>query len=300
MYFYNIAFLLKINFSGPIKAWLRFIYALWNSLINETYRILLLLPTDKPTDDIDLSDVNYALNSINSIFVAVATSLLVLFFLIGFCSETTNVREEMRFDTIARYLVRLIAAEYFVIHSKEILTIILEVCKIICENMQRFFFLEKTRLHITAKEEKAINGLGLVSSIVILIAVVILAAILIFIGCSIVWSIYTRFLKACLMIPFATLAFATMAGPSGGEVSRISSSYTKAFLANAISSIVIAAALIFGTILMKGIKIDLPAWGTTNFMPVIGILLNKLLQASVLAACVKEAEYLTERMMGAY
>lgn len=302
MAFYNMAFLLKINFSGPIKAWLRFIYALWNSLINETYRILLLLPTDKPTDDIDLSDVNYALNSINSIFVAVATSLLVLFFLIGFCSETTNVREEMRFDTIARYLVRLIVAEYFTIHNKKILMQILKVCKAFCKQLKKFFNLKDAKLHISADEKKAIEALGFLESILVLIVVVIIGAIILFMGISVVWTVYTRFLKVCLMIPFGALAFATMAGPQGGEVSRISSSYIKAFLSNAISSIVIAVALIFGIKLMMcvPIKLALPDWVSESFVSIIGIMFGKMLQASVMVACVKEAEYLTERMMGAY
>lgn len=293
MYFYNMAFLLKINFSGAIKTLLSGVYKIWNSLLSESYAILLLLPGD-------IKGMSSVLNSINTIFVGVATSLLVLFFLLGFCSETTNVREEMRYDTIVRYLVRLIVAEYFTIHSKEILVQILEVCKAFCKELKSFLKLKSAKLSMTANEKEVIEGLGFVSSIVVLIVVVILAAILIFLGCSIVWTVYTRFLKVCLMIPFGALAFATMAGPSGGEVSRISSSYIKAFLANAISSIVIAAALIFGTVLMRGLAINLPSFGTTNFMAVIGSLLGKLLQASVMVACVKEAEYLTERMMGAY
>lgn len=292
MYFNNIVFL-GINFSGPIKTLLNGIYDIWNSLINESFEKLLILPSD-------IEEISSILKSVNNIFVGVATSLLVLFFLLGFCSETTNVREEMRYDTIVRYLVRLIVAEYFTIHSKKILIEILKVCKVFCKRLQRFLELEDVQLHITKREGKAIENLGFVSSIVVLIVVIILAAILIFLGCSIVWSIYTRLLKVCLMIPFGALAFATMAGPSGGEVSRISSSYIKAFLANAISSIVIAAALIFGTVLMGGLKVGLPSFGTKNFMLVIGILLGKVLQASVLVACVKEAEYLTERMMGAY
>lgn len=301
MYFYNIAFLLKINFSGPIKAWLRFVYALWNGLINETYRILLLLPTSK-TDDIDLSDVNSALNSINSIFVGVATSLLILFFLLGFCSETTNVREEMRFDTIVRYLIRLVVAEYFVIHSKEILMNILKVCKAFCKELKKYLEIKNAKLSISADEKKAIEALGFVESILVLIVVVIIGAIILFLGISVVWTVYTRFLKVCLMIPFGALAFATMAGPSAGEVSRISSSYAKAFLANAISSIVIAVALIFGIKLMMcvPIKLALPEWVSESFTSIIGIMLGKMLQASVMVACVKEAEYLTERMMGAY
>lgn len=47
------------------------------------------------------------MESIEPIFVGVGSSLVVLFFVIGFCSESVDVREEMRFEVILRMLIRL-------------------------------------------------------------------------------------------------------------------------------------------------------------------------------------------------
>ena len=47
-------------------------------------------------------------------FVAVGSSLVVLFFVIGFCSESVDVKEELRFESILRMLMRLGIAEWLV------------------------------------------------------------------------------------------------------------------------------------------------------------------------------------------
>ena len=39
---------------------------------------------------------------IEPVFVAVGSSLVVLFFVIGFCSESIDVKDEMRFESILR------------------------------------------------------------------------------------------------------------------------------------------------------------------------------------------------------
>lgn len=295
MYFYNNTgmALFGIDFSDAIKTFLNGVFKIWNKLIHESFEILLKLPSD-------VSGMSSVLKSINTIFVGVGTSLVVLFFLLGFCAETTNVREEMRYDTIVKYLVRLVTAEYFTVHSKEVLMQVLKVCKAFCKALRTYFKVKNAKLHLTEGDLKVIDELGWGTSLVVLIVSIIIGGILIILGSSIVWTCYTRFLKVCLMIPFGSLALATMAGPAGGEVSRVSSAYTKAFLANAISSIVIAVALIFGTAIMNGLPINMPKWGSGNFMAVIGMLVGKTLQASVLVSCVKEAEHIAERMMGAY
>lgn len=58
---------------------------------------------------------------IEPIFVAVGSSLVVLFFVIGFCSESVDVREEMRFEVILRLLIRLGLAEWFVANNVTIM-----------------------------------------------------------------------------------------------------------------------------------------------------------------------------------
>lgn len=62
-----------------------------------------------------------AIESVQPIFVAVGSSLVVLFFVIGFCSESVDVREEMRFEVILRMLIRLILAEWLVANNVTIM-----------------------------------------------------------------------------------------------------------------------------------------------------------------------------------
>lgn len=47
------------------------------------------------------------IEGIEPVFVAVGSSLVVLLFVIGFCSESIDVKDEMRFESIFRMLIRL-------------------------------------------------------------------------------------------------------------------------------------------------------------------------------------------------
>lgn len=54
---------------------------------------------------------------VEPIFVGVGSSLVVLFFVIGFCSESVDVREDMRFEVILRMLMRVGIAEWLVANN---------------------------------------------------------------------------------------------------------------------------------------------------------------------------------------
>ena len=61
------------------------------------------------------------IEGIEPVFVAVGSSLVVLFFVIGFCSESIDVKDEMRFESILRMLIRLGLAEWFVANNVTIM-----------------------------------------------------------------------------------------------------------------------------------------------------------------------------------
>ena len=61
------------------------------------------------------------IEGIELVFVAVGASLVVLFFVIGFCSESIDVKDEMRFESILRMLIRLGLAEWFVANNVTIM-----------------------------------------------------------------------------------------------------------------------------------------------------------------------------------
>ena len=95
-----------------ILALLEMVFGFWNNQISLVFSML------------GQSPVNFKgggpwaiIEGIEPIFVAVGSSLVVLFFVIGFCSESVDVKEEMRFESILRMLIRLALAEWFVANN---------------------------------------------------------------------------------------------------------------------------------------------------------------------------------------
>ncbi len=278
---------LGFNLSGPIKSFLSFAFKVWNKLMNMSFNMLIKLPND-------IDGMGNILNKVNVIFVGVATSLLVLFFVIGFCQETVNVRDEMRFDSIVKYLVRLCMAEYFTVNSKEVLTAILKCCKNFCKLLKKYFKKGNAKLSITATDKKLIEDCGFGYQILLLMIAFLVGCLLIIMAFSILYATYARMLKILLLIPFGSLAFSTMGG--GGEVGRVCVSYLKYFMAIALEAVTISTALIFGSALMKFGTINLGY--KAGWLVVLEHLISMLFQAAILTGTVKSAEHITREMIG--
>ena len=92
-----------------ILALLEMVFGFWNNQISLVFAMLGQSPVDFKG-----GGPWAAIEAINPIFVAVGSSLVVLFFVIGFCSESVDIKEEMRFEVILRMLIKLALAEWFV------------------------------------------------------------------------------------------------------------------------------------------------------------------------------------------
>lgn len=85
-----------------ILALLEMVFGFWNNQVSLVFSMLGQSPVNFKGDG-----PWQVVESIEPIFVGVGSSLVVLFFVIGFCSESVDVREEMRFEVILRMLIRL-------------------------------------------------------------------------------------------------------------------------------------------------------------------------------------------------
>lgn len=92
------------------------IFAFWNNQISLVFELLGQSPTTFKG-----SGPWGIIVGIEPVFAAVGSSLVVLFFVIGFCSESIDIREEMRFEVILRVLIRLGLAEYIVANNVTIM-----------------------------------------------------------------------------------------------------------------------------------------------------------------------------------
>ena len=83
------------SFGGVILDMLLMVFEAWNSMVDIVFGLLMASP-----ENFKDGGPWQIIEEINPIFVAVGSSLVVIFFVIGFCSESIDVKEEMRLEKI--------------------------------------------------------------------------------------------------------------------------------------------------------------------------------------------------------
>lgn len=179
------------------------------------------------------------IEGIEPIFVAVGSSLVVLFFVIGFCSESVDVKEDMRFEVILRLLMRLAIAEWLVTNSvtvmKAIFTTVGNLVGLLSEG-------KVTELKIASDQAEVIKNLGFGESLIMLILAALLSIIVIICGFFLIYTVYFRFLKLLIIVPMGALAYSTVGG--NRMVTHTAVTYTKYLISTAFEAVSMALAII--------------------------------------------------------
>lgn len=217
-----------------ILALLEMVFGFWNNQVSLVFSLL------------GQSPVNFkgggpwaVIQRINPIFVAVGSSLVVLFFVIGFCSESVDVKEEMRFEVILRLLIRLVLAEWFVAN---------------CVTIMKAFFTSignwvnmlaggsASTLSINSTQAEVIRNLGFGTSLIMLILAALLSVIIIICGFFLIYTVYFRFLRLLVIVPMGAIAFSTMGG--NRNVSHTALTYCRYFLCVCFEAVTMALAIL--------------------------------------------------------
>ena len=217
-----------------ILALLEMVFGFWNNQVGLVFALLGQSPvTFKGGGPWQIVE------SIEPIFVGVGSSLVVLFFVIGFCSESVDVREEMRFEVILRMLIRLGLAEWFVANNvtimKAFFSMVGNLVNALSEGQYKTLTIESTQAEV-------IRNLGFGESLIMLILAALLSIIIIICGFFMIYTVYFRFLKLMIIVPIGAIAFSTMAG--NRNVAHTASAYAKHFLSVAFEAVTMALAII--------------------------------------------------------
>lgn len=217
-----------------ILALLEIVFGFWNNQISLVFSMLGQSPVDFKG-----GGPWAIIEGIEPIFVAVGSSLVVLFFAIGFCSESVDVKEEMRFEAILRMLIRLGLAEWFVANNVTIM-------KVFFTSIGRLVNMlsagTTSTLTIDSAQAEVIKGLGFGESLVMLILAALLSIIVIICGFFVIYTVYFRFLKILIIVPIGALAFSTMGG--NRTVSHTVVTYCKYFLSVVLEAVTMSLAII--------------------------------------------------------
>jgi hypothetical protein len=270
-----------------ILALLEMIFGFWNGQVALVFSLLGQSPVDFKG-----GGPWAVINNLEPIFVAVGSSLVVLFFVIGFCSESVDVKEEMRFEVILRMLIRLGISEWLVANNVTI--------------MQAFFTSvgnlvtligsgTNTTLTIDSTQADIIKNLGFGESLIMLILAALLSIIIIICGFFLIYTVYFRFLKIMIIVPMGAIAYSTLAG--NRNVSHTALSYSRYFLSVVLEAVTMALAII---ICNAFVSAGLPSFtgSYAEWAKTLIYLCEMTFTIALTVASVKGAQNLTSRALG--
>ncbi len=229
---------------------------------------------------------------INPVFVAVGSSFVVLFFVIGFCSESIDVKEEMRFEQVLRLFIRVALAQWFVVNNvkimKAIFTSVGNLVKLIPEGTSKQLTIDETQAEI-------IKGLGFGEALIMLILASLLAVVIIACGFLLIYSVYFRFLRLLIIVPIGSIAFSTMGG--NRMVAHTTVSFWKYFIGATFEGVTMALAIV---VCNAFINSGLPQFTSeyADWTKTLIYLCEMTFAIAMTVGSVKGAQNLTSRLLG--
>lgn len=270
-----------------ILALLEMVFGFWNNQVSLVFAMLGQSPVSFKG-----GGPWQVVESIEPIFVGVGSSLVVLFFVIGFCSESVDVREEMRFEVILRMLIRLGIAEWLVANN---VTIMKAFFTTIGNLVNALSAGQYTTVSINSAQADIIKGLGFGESLIMLILAALLSVIVIICGFFMIYTVYFRFLKLMVIVPIGSIAFSTLAG--NRNVAHTASSYAKHFLSVVFEAVTTALAIV---ICNAFISAGLPAFtgNYADWAQTLIYLCEMTFTIALTVGSVKGAQSLTSKALG--
>lgn len=270
-----------------ILALLEIVFGFWNNQVSLVFAMLGQSPISFKG-----GGPWQVVERIEPIFVGVGSSLVVLFFVIGFCSESVDVREEMRFEVILRMLIRLGIAEWLVANN---VTIMKAVFSTIGNLVNALSAGQYTTVSIDSAQAEVIKGLGFGESLIMLILAALLSVIVIICGFFMIYTVYFRFLKLLVIVPMGAIAFSTLAG--NRNVAHTATSYAKHFLSVVFEAVTMALAII---ICNAFISAGLPSFtgGYADWAKTLIYLCEMTFTVALTVGSVKGAQSLTSKALG--
>lgn len=270
-----------------ILALLEIVFGFWNSQVSLVFELLGQSPAGfkggGPWGIVE---------RVEPLLVGIGSALVVLFFVIGFCAESVDIREEIRFEAILRMLVRLAVAQWMVSYNLTVMKALFTSCG----NLVVLLGANQTaELSIDPAQADVIRDLGFGTSIVFLILAVFLSLVVIICGFFLLYNVYFRFLKIMVIVPFGAIAGSTLAGNRG--VSNTFVSFMKYFISVVFEAVTMALAILLcNTFISSGLPAftgDYADWAKTL------IYLGEMtFTAALTVGTVKGAQNLTSRALG--
>ena len=245
-------------------------------------------------------DAWQVIENINSIFIAVGTSLVAFFFLLGLYNELQDSKLDVRFEAVLFDFIKLLLAEYFVSNSFTIVTKMINfIYKEMIEKLTGTVTFELQRADaFTQHVENLIDDQSAGNLLIALLMAFIIMLVFFVCGLALAYIGLKRFIKLMVIIPWGTVACSTLAG--GNVVRQSAVSFWKFLLCTVCEAVTMLICIAVFAAFFTGDEIGVVADDSSlsDIMYVTDWLLERALQAVVCVGTVAGSGGLTQRALG--
>lgn len=236
------------------------------------------------------------ITSVNTAFIAVGASLVIIFWLIGIISMSIDERMNVRAEVMIKEMVKLVVAETVVTCSINIIQIFFGVVDAL---ISRFIPMsESVALTIPDDVNGYFNGtVSLLDGALCMLVGFFFVVGTVATGASILYLAYVRFFKVLLIIPYGAIASSTMVG--GPAFSHSAANYYKYAVSTVFEAVTMLLALKLSAAIVSSDAINIVTnEGGTTATTVAQWMIRALIMLFITLGSVKESSPTTQHGLG--
>ena len=228
------------------------------------------------------------------IFVAIAAVM----FIVGFCSESIDVKQDIRLESVMRLLIRLSITEYLIANSLTITKAIIKSMTALAGLMVTTGSTKNLVITLPDTAKAIIRDGSFLENIVPLIIATIGFLVIIVCGVVVVYMGWTRLIKVVLIAPFGAVAFATIAS-GNHSTSNVLPSFIKYVISTSLEAVTMILAIkMTNAIGSSGIIDGIVLQDESGIALIIRTVLQAVLVCVLCCGLVKGAQTLTNKALG--
>lgn len=285
-----------LNLGEVIGSLLKYACDVFNNMISAAQNLFVTNPVDWE------NGAGWkVITDIYPIFVSVASSLVVIFFLIGFCSEAMQNQRKITFEAVLGLFIRVCVAGGLVASSLDIVKGVFGTVTNLAKVVSADVSLEVSYKTAFEKYVNAFqcedwtqlfqNIFGVLFALVGLIVFVVC-------GVTIVYTAYMRLFKCLVAVPYAALAFSTVAGNSS-VMGHTMQGFIRYLLTVSLEVVTMIMVLTIGVgvINSKSFQGLITVSTEDFFIQFLNAIITKSLSLLVIVGLIKGSEQMTRRAL---
>lgn len=228
---------------------------------------------------------NYVVNVVLSFTMAIAGTLLNIFYMVGIIRQSTNLKENFTLEIFVENCLKMLLANLLILNGIDFIKIFFELASI----GSVAFLKTPVAIGISSLDEDVGKTLFVCIFGLLFFVISIVCSAMIFL------TVYSRYLYLYLLVALYPIALSTL--PGGRGVSSTASAWVRTFLQKCFEIMVIAIMISIATFMCKAIDFGgLSGYG--EFFDGFVQMLQNMATMVILSGAVKGADIIMRRSLG--